>query len=1077
MNHRLFAAVALSLLTIATAMPGAVAGRSPESDGVRRLDRQTLNRLRSARDLGPASLKARRPVTVLVELEGDSVAALQGEALARDPSRPLSHPERDAIRDRLAARQRDLRPHILALGGRIVGTYQHALNGIKVRIGPGRLARLAALPGVRRVHHVPVVERGLVHAAQFVKAPQAWTATGRTGDGVTIAVIDTGIDYTHATFGGTGDPAHYDADDGLSRSTGHAFPTSRVVEGIDLAGDAYDAGDPDHEVPVPDDDPLDCAVSRGGDGHGSHVAGIAAGSGVKRVGGVESAYTGPYNSTGFGATKFVVGPGIAPEADLVAIRIFGCAGGSTLVIDGIDEAVAMDVDVINMSLGDYFARADDIISIAVDAASDAGIVVVGSAGNDGPSAYIHGGVATASKAIAVGALNAVPTFPRAIVKPADRTGHTGRNVNGSLALPLTATLHVVPHASGMSEGCSAADYAGFPAGRIAVVMRGDCTLDEKGATAQDAGAVGIVVINNVSSGLPPYLGPAAPYFDIPMVGLRLSSRSAMIAAHGISTKLKTTTPSANGDYLFPADFTSSGPRNGDSALKPDMSAPGVDVVSAGAGSGTGAIMYSGTSMASPVVAGAAALVLEHRPAWLPADVKGVLVGTAAAGAARFAPGQYDILLSGAGSLNAAKAADAVAYATAADGQPSLSFGYDAIGDGGHQESRTFRIVNESNNAITYSLTSAFNGPSHGAALTLSRTSGTVPAHDARSITATLKLSIKDVAGLPDAIVPVDVSVFGWVFQPVPTVKGVIKVTPTNTGNGRYKLRVPFLSVPRGASNVHVTDAGTYSVAAGVASFNAVIRNTGDTGHRATADLYAWGLSDSNEGYESSDIRAAGVQSFACDDEGFGCETDDRLLGFAVNTWGRWSNMSTEEFEILVDVDGDQAADYAVFATDFGAAFTGVFDGTGIVLTCSLDADGLCEQEGFLDGFFVDPPPNGSTAWLPTVASWLGLDSTAGSFDYTAAAINVFPHEFELVDTVEDGASDVVWAPWNPWHPSVEQGDFYPLGRGASQPHTFRVSLGDMETEGAPLGWMVVAVDDDNGAPQADLVPLGAVPAP
>ncbi|HSH22204.1 MAG TPA: hypothetical protein VK992_06300, partial [Candidatus Caenarcaniphilales bacterium] len=429
-------------------------------------------------------------------------------------------------------------------------------------------------------------------------------------------------------------------------------------------------------------------------------------------------------------------------------------------------------------------------------------------------------------------------------------------------------------------------------------------------------------------------------------------------------------------------------------------------------------------------------------------------------------------------VNARKAADAVAFAATADGHSSLSFGYDEIASGGYQETRTFQIYNHSNKSITYSLSSAFNGRRYGATLTLNKTSVTVPAKGSRSISATLRLSATAVANLPDALVAVEFSTFGWPYQPVPTVRGVIKAKPSEAGVGRYPLRVPFLAVPRGVSNVGVVNAGPYSTTGGQASFSATLENSGDTGHIGYADIYAWGLADANEGHESSDIAAVGVQSFTCDDETFGCLPDDRLVRFAVNTWGRWSNMSTEEFDVLIDVDGDDAPDFAVFSTDAGLLFGGVFDGTGMVITCSLDSTGLCETgpDGFLDGFFVDAPPNGSTAWLPTLASDLGLSSAAGAFRYTAAAFNVMPNGGAVVDSVTDGGN-TAWAPWNPWLPAVSQGDFYPLLPGQSTSHTFGVSLADAQPPNAPLGWMVVAIDDRNGGAQADLVPLGTLPPP
>src|SRR5690606_6058122 len=102
----------------------------------------------------------------------------------------------------------------------------------------------------------------------------------------------------------------------------------RVKGGIDLVGDDYDAND-DASIPQPDDNPLDCH------GHGTHVAGTAGGSGVTADG---ETYTGPYDES-TASQDFTVGPGVAPEVDLYAVRVFGCGGSTNVVVPAIDWAV------------------------------------------------------------------------------------------------------------------------------------------------------------------------------------------------------------------------------------------------------------------------------------------------------------------------------------------------------------------------------------------------------------------------------------------------------------------------------------------------------------------------------------------------------------------------------------------------------------------------------------------------------------------------------------------------------------------------------------------------------------------
>ncbi|HEY8168139.1 MAG TPA: S8 family serine peptidase, partial [Candidatus Limnocylindrales bacterium] len=255
-----------------------------------------------------------RTVTVVLQMDARPViaaASLTGRS------------ERQSAAKRLRAEQGKLDARIKRLGARVLDRYQYAYNGIKVRTTNAKLADLAALPGVVAVRRLPTYERSNVRGVPYVGAPTAWQTTGVTGLGQTIAVIDSGIDYTHANFGGPGTPEAYDDNDPAAVEP-DSFPTAKVIAGHDFAGDDYDAsGDEGSPTPAPDEDPLDC-----GD-HGSHVSGIAAGQGVLAD---HSTYPGPYDASTFAdPTDFVVGPGVAPDAKLIALKVFGCLGGTHLV--------------------------------------------------------------------------------------------------------------------------------------------------------------------------------------------------------------------------------------------------------------------------------------------------------------------------------------------------------------------------------------------------------------------------------------------------------------------------------------------------------------------------------------------------------------------------------------------------------------------------------------------------------------------------------------------------------------------------------------------------------------------------
>ena len=217
----------------------------------------------------PAGANLDAPVTVIVQLNGDP-AGVTGTSAAD-----------------LARSQAGARSAIASQGGTILSQYQYALNGFAVRITGRRAAALATLPNVNSVKATRHYKIENVQSVPFIGAPAAWSGPdGVHGEGVKIAVIDTGIDYTHANFGGPGTVAAYNAAN--ATDTAPADPTlfgptstTKVKGGTDLVGDDYDAdahlpnGDPDaaKRTPHPDPNPLDC------NGHGSHVAGTAAGFG------------------------------------------------------------------------------------------------------------------------------------------------------------------------------------------------------------------------------------------------------------------------------------------------------------------------------------------------------------------------------------------------------------------------------------------------------------------------------------------------------------------------------------------------------------------------------------------------------------------------------------------------------------------------------------------------------------------------------------------------------------------------------------------------------------------------------
>jgi hypothetical protein len=274
--------------------------------------------------------------------------------------------------------------------------------------------------------------------------------------------------------------------------------------------------------------------------------------------------------------------------------------------------------------------------------------------------------------------------------------------------------------------------------------------------------------------------------------------------------------------------------------------------------------------------------------------------------------------------------------------------------------------------------------------------------------------------------------------------GFVTLSPaTPRSNGGIALRVPYYAVA--AARARVYSAFLKPPTSRRPQSTLFVTNFSRS-VAGTADFYEWGLWSPNDALGSTDLSAAGVQSW---DLG-----SDHVLVFALSTYQRWSSAAAHEFDVLVDVDGDGVPDKVVVGIDLGLVTTGAYD--GVVASMVLD---LATGNATI-GFLAVAPTDGSTILLPVWAADLGLSSGRSSLHYTAQSFDGLT-----------GASDAFdgWAAFDAWSPALSQPDFLPLDPWATVKVPYAVNL--TGPVAPPRGVMVVKQENRSGRDQVDLIPL------
>jgi len=891
----------------------------------------------------------------------------------------------------------------------VLASTERAVSTVVVRADITDVPAIQQLPGVAAAYVERIGTFDNSTSVPFVRAPLEWAA-GYTGQGMRVGLIDSGIDYDHVNFGGNGngvpDPGE--------------FPTAKIAGGYDFVGNSWDPNT--SPALVPDADPYDQ------NGHGSHVAGTMAGFGVTGAG---ATYTGAYDaSTPFSSMR--IGPGVAPEAAIYVYKVgsvsnYVSEAAAILALDRVvdpnqDGDFSDHLDVVNMSIGGIYGTPDVGWAAAVDAAAQIGVAVVASAGNEGDVFYILGDPSTANRAISV-ASSSDGSLAWELVAPStglyEAAGASFGPQSYSVTAPLVAATDAV---APITDACE--PITNTLTGSIALVDRGTCNFTVKVKNAQNAGALGVLVANS-ATGVLGGMGGEDPTITIPSVMITYADGQmlrALLGGGAVAVRLDSNLVyGATADRL--SSFSSRGPQRrsqgADVAIKPDLAAPGDSITSTALGTGNGAVNFGGTSMASPHVAGAVALLRQQHPTWSVQEIKALVMNTATHPLTTNGVIQPSPIRTGTGRLDVgnAGASDVILYGADAPELVNVSFGVLSV-SAPISVSKSITVENKGSSAATYDLSLVQNADIAGAAYSLSANQVTVPSGGTATINVTLSA---DPAAMPKAHShdpSVSETQDGFPRQWMAEEAALLRLTPVAPTTApelwlalwsdvrpvaTRTVGVPTVALTGGMTGLDIVPfTGTLVATGGALPYDVVsLAGVFELLDSSPDDTGPWA-----EGfYNAADLEYVGLTTNYRSVLGLGGDLyNNGQLFFGLSTYGEWSSLAEETwFEIYIDSDQDGAPDFVVFNWNLGRAAGGDTDDVWIPVIVELATGDVYWYGDYVNHFsprvITTYGFQNRVLFMPVWAGAVGLTDADADFDFWVAS-------WYLDDTLVD-VSDVM----------------------------------------------------------------------